>query len=133
MVKANILQMVNSGFIPVLAFLSQTYIAHILSFTGLFWIITSTITMILICKNLEWDKTTSMLPSVKELLTYGIQRFRGFGMAALISLPAILTAHIAGIKDAGYVAFGTTILKYDRCRVCAHWSRFITQGKSTDS
>src|SRR5664280_3885 len=96
--RANTLQIINSGIIPVLAFLSQTDIIRILSFTGLFWIFTSMIALILISKNLKWDKNTSLLPSIKELLSYGIQRVPGdFGMAALISLPAIITAHIAGI------------------------------------
>lgn len=111
MVRANILQILNAGVIPILVFVSHTDIVNILSLTGLFWILTSTITLILISKTMEWDKTASLFPCVKELLTYGIQRVPGdFGMAALISLPAIITAHMAGIKEAGYVAFGTTIL-----------------------
>lgn len=111
MVKANLLQILNSGVIPVLVFICQADIVHILSFTGLFWIITSTIALIIICRNLGWHRVASLLPCAKELLEYGIQRVPGdFGMAALISLPAIITAHIAGVKEAGYVAFGTTIL-----------------------
>lgn len=109
--RANTLQIINSGIIPVVAFLSQTDLVRILSFTGLFWTFTSMIALILVCKNLKWDKNASLFPCIKELLSYGIQRVPGdFGMAALISLPAIITAHITGIKEAGYVAFGITIL-----------------------
>jgi len=109
--KANTLQIINSGIIPVLAFLIQKDIIHILTLTGLFWIFTSTGALIMILKTLKWDKSESLTPAIKELLSYGIQRVPGdFGMAALISLPAIITAHLAGIKEAGYVAFGTTIL-----------------------
>ncbi|HQE66780.1 MAG TPA: hypothetical protein PLE05_08090 [Bacillota bacterium] len=111
MVRANILQIINSGIIPILVFMCQADIIRILSVTGLSWVITSAIALILICKNLDWNKTLSLLPCGKELLKYGLQRVPGdFGMAALISLPAIMVAHMAGIKEAGYVAFGTTIL-----------------------
>ena len=109
--KANTLQIINSGIIPILAFLIQRDIIHILSLTGLFWIFTSTCALIMVLKDLKWDKSESLTPAIKELLSYGIQRVPGdFGMAALISLPAIITAHLAGIKEAGYVAFGITIL-----------------------
>jgi O-antigen/teichoic acid export membrane protein len=109
--RANTLQIINSGIIPVLAFFIQSDIIHILSFTGLLWIVTSASALIMILKNIKWDKNILLFSCIKELLSYGIQRVPGdFGMAALISLPAIITAHFAGIKEAGYVAFGTTIL-----------------------
>ncbi len=111
MVRANTLQILNCGIIPILVFINQTEIVRILSLTGIFLIMTSTIALILICRGLEWDKTAALFPCVKELLTYGIQRVPGdFGMAALMSLPAIITAHMAGVKAAGYVAFGTALL-----------------------
>lgn len=109
--RANALQLINSGIIPVLAFLMHTDLIYILSFTGLSCIFTSVIVMILIFKKLKWVNTTSLYSYIKELLYYGIQRVPGdFGMAALISLPAIITAHIAGVTEAGYVAFGIAIL-----------------------
>ena len=111
MIRANILQVLNTGVVPVLVFVTHADIVRILSLTGLSWIITSAFALALICKNLEWNKTKSLLPCAKELLSYGIQRVPGdFGMAALLSLPAILTSHTSGIRAAGYVAFGTTIL-----------------------
>lgn len=111
MARANILQLLNSGVIPVIVFIFQSDIISILSFTGLCWIVTSAAALLLIFRNLEWHDTKSLISCAKELFTYGIQRVPGdFGMAALISLPAIITAHISGIKEAGYVAFGTTIL-----------------------
>ena len=93
MARANILQILNSGIIPILVFMNQDDLTHILLFTGLFWIIISVIALLLIFKNLQWNKTSSLLSCIKELLIYGIQRVPGdFGMAALISLPAIITA-----------------------------------------
>ncbi len=111
MIRANTLQIINSGVIPVLVFINQTDVIHILLLTGLLWIATSTLALISIFKNLAWDKIISLFPPIKELLMYGIQRVPGdFGMAALISLPSIVTAHLSGVKEAGYVAFSTTIL-----------------------
>jgi O-antigen/teichoic acid export membrane protein len=111
MVRANILQVINIGLIPILVFFINNDIVQILFYTGLFQIIISMIVLLLICKNLKWNNPSSLFTCIRELLTYGAQRVPGdFGMAALLSLPAIITAHIAGIKEAGYVAFGTTIL-----------------------
>lgn len=111
MVRANILQLLNSGVIPLIVFIFQPDIISVLSVTGLCWIVTSATALLLVFRNLEWHNTKSLISCAKELFTYGIQRVPGdFGMAALISLPAIITAHISGIKEAGYVAFGTTIL-----------------------
>lgn len=111
MIRANALQILNSGVVPILAFAYQTDIIHILSLTGLCWIITSMGALLLIFKDLELGDATSLSSCVKELLVFGMQRVPGdFGMAALISLPAIITAHIAGMKEAGYVAFGITVL-----------------------
>lgn len=51
------------------------------------------------------------MPSTKELLVYGLQRLPGdFGLAALLALPATLTAHLTGVREAGYVAFGISLL-----------------------
>jgi len=52
-----------------------------------------------------------MLPYAKELLIYGVQRVPAdFGLAALLSLIAIFTAHTAGVEQAGNVAFGVSML-----------------------
>jgi len=111
MVKANTLQLINYGIIPVVVFIGQDDIIKILSFNGLFWIISSIIVFIFIAKKVEWTKSFSILPCIKELLNYGVRRVPGdFGLAAILSIPAIITAHVAGIEEAGYVAFGTSIL-----------------------
>jgi O-antigen/teichoic acid export membrane protein len=50
-------------------------------------------------------------PQVRELLRFGIQRVPGdFVLMAMLALPATFVAHASGIKAAGFVAFGISML-----------------------
>ena len=110
MLRANFLTMVNSAIIPFIVFFVGKSTAQILMLTGVTWLLTSSFLLFLILRNINWEREDG-LTSSKELLLYGIQRVPGdFGMAALLGLPAFFTAHIAGIKEAGFVAFGVSLL-----------------------
>ncbi|MGC8846562.1 MAG: lipopolysaccharide biosynthesis protein, partial [Candidatus Hydrogenedens sp.] len=110
MIKANILQMINMGIIPLFAFTMSNTTQQVLGITGIGILIISTTFFSFIIKDIKRERL-DILSRGKELLGYGLQRVPGdFGMAALLSLPAIFTAHIAGVKDAGYVAFGISLL-----------------------
>lgn len=110
MMKANLLQFINSAVIPITVFFIGVSLQQVLFFSGLLWILISFGFLVMILKNIDYN-CKDYFPHLKELLSYGIQRLPGdFCMAALISLPAILTAHIAGVTQAGYVAFGISIL-----------------------
>jgi O-antigen/teichoic acid export membrane protein len=111
--KANLLQIINIAVIPLVAFLFSNNTAKILAFMGILWLTVSMISFFSILRRLEMPKTKlDILPYAKELLIYGIQRVPGdFGLAALLSLVAIFTAHTGGgVEQAGYVAFGVSIL-----------------------
>ena len=107
--RANILQFINLGIVPVLAFLlfgqslTKVLVATgVLSITiagvGLLWTPVQTI-----AKN-NWNET-------KELARYGIQRVPGdFVLVALFTLPATFVAHLQGIQAAGFVAFGVSVV-----------------------
>jgi len=110
MVKANLLQIINLGFIPLFSFTVGKSLEEVLLITGLSWNIVSFVFIAFIAKGLSWSYV-NIFSHTKELLLYGVQRVPGdFGIAALLSLPAIFTAHIAGVKEGGYVAFGTSLL-----------------------
>lgn len=110
MFKANSLQFINMGIVPPFVFLIGKDIRQILSISGLLWVIISTIFLISIIKNLAF-KDANIFSAAKELIFYGLQRVPGdFGIAALLTLPAIFTAHITGVREAGNVAFGVSIL-----------------------
>lgn len=47
----------------------------------------------------------------KDLLQYGIRRVPGdFAFIALFALPAVLTAHLVGVREGGIVGFGLSIV-----------------------
>jgi O-antigen/teichoic acid export membrane protein len=110
--KANLLQIINIAVIPLVAFLFSNNTAKILAVMGMLWLSTSMISFFVILRRLEKPGAiVDMLPYAKELLIYGVQRIPAdFGLAALLSLIAIFTAHTAGVEQAGYVAFGVSIL-----------------------
>lgn len=107
--RANALQFVNLGIVPVVSFLlfghSLTKVlaaiglfSTVIASVGLFWTPFRTIT-----EN-NWKET-------KELLRYGIQRVPGdFVLVALFTLPATFVAHLKGIEEAGFVAFGVSVV-----------------------
>ncbi|UCD84902.1 MAG: hypothetical protein JSU92_01560 [Deltaproteobacteria bacterium] len=110
MFEANLLQMINSGLVPLFSFFISKNITGILLLTGVLWIVISAIFLTSITRGLTRDYS-NIVPCSKELLSYGLQRVPGdFGLAALLTLPAIFTTHIAGVKEAGYVAFGMSLL-----------------------
>jgi O-antigen/teichoic acid export membrane protein len=110
MVYANILQIINMSFVPLLAFYLASDVKGVLTFTGAIIIINSIFFLIMVFfminKNFaEVDK------KAKILINYGIQRLPAdFGMSALLGLPAVITSHLVGVKEAGYVAFSVSLL-----------------------
>ncbi len=114
MLPANLLQFINLGIIPLAVFaLPEISVSRLFTVMGLGWIATSGIVIFLISKKSPWKNFSfnQFKDKSKELLSYGLVRLPGdFGMAALLTLPATLTAHITGIEKAGYVAFGISIL-----------------------
>ena len=109
MLKANLLQMINIESVPLFAFTMGKTTEQILEITGVSWMLISGLFLFLIMKNLKWERK-NVLPCTKELIAYGLQRVPGdFGLAALLTLPATFTAHMAGIKEAGNVAFGISL------------------------
>lgn len=111
--KANLLQIINIAIIPLAAFLFANNTAEILAVMGILWISASMISFFLILRRLEIPEAIGdVLPYARELLIYGVQRVPGdFGLAALLSLIAIFVAHTeGGVEQAGYVAFGVSIL-----------------------
>ena len=55
--------------------------------------------------------TSGTQAETRELLRYGVQRLPGeFALMAMLSLPVIFVAHRSGIQQAGFVAFGISVL-----------------------
>lgn len=106
---ANILQFINLAIMPLLAFLVfGKSLRTVLSGLGIFDICTSGICLFFIPMRYARE---AILPEVKELLSYGIQRVPGdFIQMALFTFPVIFIAHTKGVKEAGFVAFSVSVL-----------------------
>jgi O-antigen/teichoic acid export membrane protein len=107
--RANILNLVNLGAAPAVVFIWFNSTA-----SSLLWALGVVWTAIALSA-LAWTPLHALFKSSRndhrELLRYGLQRVPGdFVLLALLALPAIFTAHAAGIQKAGYVAFGTSLV-----------------------
>ncbi len=113
MVKANILQIINLGIIPLLAFYLFPTLTGVLLFTSTTWIGTGlVITFLFIVPGLQWTKY-EVKECLKELWIYGIQRVPGdVALAGFLALPAYFAAHMIhdDLKTAGNVAFGMSMI-----------------------
>lgn len=108
MAKANIMQLINLGTVPVVAVIYGHTTDEVLTIMGVSWLLISFVFLLYIVKGLQWD--INIYQSTKEIFSFGVQRVPGdFGLAALLALPAIITAHLSGVKEAGYVAFATSL------------------------
>lgn len=107
---ANLLQIINMGFIPLTVFIFAENIEDVFLYTGLMMSGISLIvfTKIFLTQSFEFKKIKVFIP---KLFSYGLQRLPAdFGLASLIALPAIFSAHTEGILVAGYVAFSISLL-----------------------
>ena len=107
---SNLLQITNMGFIPLSVFIFSESIEEVFLYTGYMM---STFSLIVLLKVLfleDFNFNTS-LNFIPKIFTYGIQRLPAdFGLASLLALPVIFTAHTQGIIEAGYVAFSLSLL-----------------------
>jgi len=109
MMRANLLQVVNLAVVPIVCFttLHQSTRTLVLSL-GSAWFLVAFVGL--------WftpvGGVTAQTPDeTRELLRYGIQRLPGeFALMAMLSLPVIFVAHRSGVQQAGFVAFGISVL-----------------------
>jgi len=108
--SANCIQLLNLGIIPFSIFLFVNSLDKIILVTGCTWVASSVFATVIIF----FGKTNHIkLEKVKitELISYGFPRIPGDILLTLsFSLPSFWCAHIAGVREAGYVAFGTSLL-----------------------
>jgi O-antigen/teichoic acid export membrane protein len=106
---ANLLQFLNFGLVPVAVFLFYSNsVQSLLTALGLLSFgVAAGALLITPWKTVKHANRAE----VKELLRFGIQRVPGdFILMALFALPATFIAHKSGIRAAGYVAFGISML-----------------------
>jgi len=110
MFRANLLQLINFAIVPLAVFIFSKSVVQVFLWNGVIVLGVTIIAFMFISTEINMD-FGNLDYYAKESLGYGVQRvFGDFGLAALISLPAIITTHTIGIKEAGYVAFGISLL-----------------------
>ena len=103
--RANALQIVNLALVPVGSFLvfGQSLPKLLIAIGALSTLMSSVgllFTPVWAVAENNWKET-------KDLFRYGVQRVPGdFILVALFTLPATFAAHLKGIEEAGFVAFG---------------------------
>jgi O-antigen/teichoic acid export membrane protein len=107
--RANVLQLINNCLVPLVVFaLFHKDAATVLRNLGLAWILVTGILFVFTPVTMSWR---NLFQESRELLRYGIQRVPGdFALTALLALPAIFAAHLGGVRQAGFVAFGLAIV-----------------------
>lgn len=106
---ANLLQFVNFGLMPLAVFLFYSKsVQSVLTTLGILSIGVAGAALAFT----PWRAAAKdNRKQVKELLRFGIQRVPGdFILMALFALPATFVAHRSGIRAAGFVAFGISML-----------------------
>jgi O-antigen/teichoic acid export membrane protein len=107
--RANLLQFLNLALVPIISFL---IFGHSLSRTLVSIGVISTIVSVggLIKTPLR-SILRNNVKEARELVRYGVQRVPGdFALMALFTLPATFVAHMKGVQEAGFVAFGISVL-----------------------
>lgn len=110
----NSLQIINLALVPVLMFFILRYagIGRVVGLIGAFTCAISLALFLFFCKEvLVPVGARRFFDSAKEMLVYSFPRFiSSFVYAGLISLPPILAAHFASVKEAGYLSVSQSLL-----------------------
>ncbi len=115
-VQANILIAFSQGIVPLAAlfFIGSVKPALEVTAAGTF-LVALFFSVPAVKLALTCPKGIKLIPSLKELLRYGLARVPGdISMAAILALPVFLTANLFGIKQAGFVAFGVSMVSMVR-------------------
>jgi O-antigen/teichoic acid export membrane protein len=107
---AGIYKAVSLGLFPLFACMVANSVEQQMLFQGFLMTGFSGLIFIMGYKKIRPEKKT-VFSCTKEIASYGLKRIPGdFCISGIIAIPAILSAHLYGIVEAGFVAFGITIL-----------------------
>jgi O-antigen/teichoic acid export membrane protein len=112
--RANFLQAINLGVIPVAVLLpSGLTVVQVVTVTGVLWCLIAGLAVVITMRpapNEVWNRSL-VRAAAGELLRYGGPRIPGeFALGALFALPVTLAAHYDGLAAAGFVGLGVSVL-----------------------
>ncbi len=107
---ACLLESLNLGLLPLLAFALSKSPAEVFWWTGCLTTLCSLGALL----HIVWKERcplTELPRHARDLFYYAVPRIPGaFALAALLALPATICAHVVDVQYAGYVAFGCSLL-----------------------
>lgn len=108
--RANIIQLLNIGLVPIAGFVWFDDISLILYFSAGLWFAISMIFLISLYQEVSLELSLIKV-QIRELALYGIKRVPGdLLLAGFFAFPAFIVSHISGVEEAGNVAFAITLL-----------------------
>ncbi len=106
--RANLLQIVNSGIVPLIMLLwGPRSVGPVLEETGAVILFVSALGY---CGHPGGTLLRIAAPKQKSYFVMASPASGDFALIALLGLPTFLVAHLMGVQDAGYVAFGVSVL-----------------------
>ncbi len=110
-VLANLMMALCQGLAPLAAVLLSGSVIDAVMLTGVVMTALSAMFALPVFKEVLPRLGRLHPGAIKELLRYGLTRVPGdLSLAVMLGLPAFLTAHFYGVKEAGYVAFGISLV-----------------------
>lgn len=111
-VTANIIMAFSQGIVPLIALILSDRVADALWMTGAGTLAVSMAFSVPVVKeSAPHARGAYLASSLTELARYGLPRVPGdLAMGGLLALPAFLTANLFGVKEAGYVALGVSLV-----------------------
>jgi O-antigen/teichoic acid export membrane protein len=108
---SNCLLVANMGLIPVFALFIASDVAAAFRYTGYLTLAASVIVAFWLYRAERLVSHRGIASACRELLIYGIPRVPGdLAYYGLMLAPTTITAHVVGVREAGFVAFGTAIV-----------------------
>lgn len=108
--KANLIQLLMMGIIPLLAISFAAGVAQSFIISGILWIIISIFFLLVIIFKLQFS-FSSVRKNIRDTFNHGAQRLPAdLGIAALLSLPVLIFTHAFGTIISGYLAFSISLL-----------------------
>lgn len=114
MIRANALQALNLGIIPVGALAAARWgVVAVVTVTGLAWCVVSGVAAGLILRRTPCAKGArgGIRGAVRELVGYGLPRVPGeFALGALFTLPVTVAVHYRGVTMAGFIGLAVALV-----------------------
>lgn len=112
LLAANALQVLNLALMPLAAMaIPGASVRQAVLALAIAWNVVALAFMVLPLLAARAERRDGIGDAIAELLRFGAPRVPGeFALVALFSLPTVITAHLGGLEQAGFVGLGVSLL-----------------------